>query len=286
MNRLLFSLSLLLFLSVSAGLVFAEPVEDKDTIKTAITSTNESIQTDDGHDHDHQAMIAAKQPPGVIEKSGQFIPLTATFKTVTGEPIALAQIVDRPTLLLPVYYYCPSSCSFDMANLAEALRQTKIELGSFRIITMSFDESEGPEAAAGARENYTEILDDSFPLDSWYFLTGDKENISKVTRSIGYSFKPGADGTFIHPSAIAVLSGEGKIIKYVYGAFLSGDVDLALSEAEKGTPAISIRRFLSFCFNGDPKQNQKVFTFLKISAFLILASGAVFFVRFLTKERK
>lgn len=284
MIRFLVSLSLLISISASTGLIFAESVEDKEVNNIANSTANDSTPTDD--DHDHQTLLAADPPPGVIEKGGQFIPLTATFKTVTGEDIALNQIVDRPTLLLPVYYYCPTSCSFDMANLAEALRQTKIELGSFRVITMSFDESEGPNAAAGARENYTEILDDSFPLDSWYFLTGDKENISKVTRSIGYTFKPGPDGTFIHPSAIAVLSGEGKIIKYVYGSFLSGDVDLALSEAEKGTPTTSIRRFLSFCFNSDPKQNQTVFTFLKISAFLILGFGAVFFVRFLTKERK
>lgn len=284
MIRLLVSLSLFLSISASTGLVFAEPVKDKEDVTIANSITNESIQTDDNHDH--QALLTAGPPTGVVEKGGQFIPLTATFKTVNGKPIALTQIIDRPTLLLPVYYYCPTSCSFDMANLAEALRRTKIELGSFRVITMSFDETEGPNAAAGARENYTALLDDSFPLDSWYFLTGDKENILKVTRSIGYTFKPGPDGTFIHPSAIAVLSGEGKIIKYVYGSFLSGDVDLALSEAKKGTPTTSIRRFLSFCFNSDPKQNQKVFTFLKISVFLILAFGAVFFVRFLTKEKK
>lgn len=232
----------------------------------------------DTDDHDH---FGGELPPGVIEKSGQMVPLTASFVTDKGEPIALGKIIDRPTLLLPVYYYCPTSCSFDMANLAEALRKTKIEPDSFRVITMSFDPEEPPKAAADARKNYMRIVGDHIPEESWFFLTGTKENIDKVTNSIGYTFKPGPDGTYIHPSAMAVLSGEGKIIKYVYGSFLSGDVDLALNEAKKGTPTTSIRRFLAFCFNADPKQNQKVFTFLKISAFLILAATFIFFIRFL-----
>ena len=234
---------------------------------------------------DSEVVPASQVQPGVDEKAGDYIPLTATFLDQNGKRVTLEQLIDRPTLFLPVYYYCPTSCSLDMANLAQALQAVKASPDSFQVITMSFDESEGVDAARHARKNHTALLKKEYPEDFWYFLTGNKKEIMRVTQAIGYHFLPAPNNTFVHPSAIAVLAGYGKIIKYVYGSFLPGDIDLAIVEAEKGVVAKSIRRFLAFCFNTDPKQNQKVFTFLRIAALLVLGAGAFFFFRFLVKGR-
>ena len=222
----------------------------------------------------------------VTEKTGQFVPLEATFKDEKGRDVTLAELVDRPTLLLPVYYFCPRACSFDQANLAEAIKKTSHPKDSFRVISMSFNDVEPPKAAAIAKPNYTELLGKDFPEDGWVFLTGDKENILRVTNAIGYTFKKQSDHLFIHPSAMVALSTEGQIIKYIYGSFLSGDVDLALAEAEKGTPATSIRRFLSFCFNYSPKQNQTIFTILKLTTVTLLVAGFFYFVFFFLRNKK
>jgi protein SCO1/2 len=48
----------------------------------------------------------------IEEKTGEHIPLDAVFKNERGETVALRQLVDRPTLLLPIYYRCPTGCSF------------------------------------------------------------------------------------------------------------------------------------------------------------------------------
>lgn len=241
--------------------------------------------------HDQQGLSLSEQQSvapeeWVTEKTGQFVPLEATFKDEKGKVITLAELVDRPTLLLPVYYFCPRACSFDQANLAEAIKKTSHPKGSFRVISMSFNEVEPPEAAAIAKPNYTELLGPDFPEDGWVFLTGDKENILRVTNAIGYTFKKQSDHLFIHPSALVALSSEGQIIKYIYGSFLHGDVDLALAEAEKGTPATSIRRFLSFCFNYSPKQNQTIFTILKLSTVTLLVAGFFYFVFFFLRKKK
>lgn len=225
-------------------------------------------------------------PTGVVEKGGEFLPLDALFTDETGKRVTLRQLITKPTLLLPVYYNCPRICSFDMANLALALQQTSIPHDSFKIITLSFDEQEKVEDAAKAKTNYTNLLSGLFPTDSWHFLTGDQKNIHLVTNSIGYSFKPAGDGLFLHPSALVAIGRDGKIIKYVYGSFLSGDVDLALSEAEKGTPATSIRRFLAYCLNGNPERTQTVFLILKTSILLLIAVGGFFLVRLLLKGRQ
>ena len=225
-------------------------------------------------------------PTGVIEKGGNFLPLDAIFKNETGDSISLRQLITKPTLLLPVYYNCPRICSFDMANLALALQQTSIPHDSFEVITLSFDEHEKPEDAARAKTNYTTMLSDSFSTDSWHFLTGDPHNINLVTDSIGYTFKPAGEGLFLHPSALVAIGRDGKIIKYVYGSFLSGDVDLALSEAEKGTPATSIRRFLAYCLNNSPERNKTIFLILKTSILLLIAIGGFFLARLLLKGRQ
>lgn len=236
--------------------------------------------------HASTEALEEEQPTGVVEKGGDFLPLEAVFKNEKGEEVSLAQLIDKPTLLLPVYYTCPRACSFDMANLALALQQTKIDHDSFNILTLSFNDQETPEDAAKAKKNYTHMLKDHFPTESWSFLTGDPANIQLVTRSIGYTFKPVGDGLYIHPSAMVAVGRDGKIIKYVYGAFLSGDVDLALSEAEKGTPATSIRRFLAFCLEANPERNRIFFTIMKASALLLVGVGGFYLVRLLRKDRQ
>ena len=93
-----------------------------------------TMEKDMAHGHSHEAHQQTAPPllptqnidqkEWVKEQTGKYIPLDASFKNERGETVTLQQLIDRPTLLLPVYYYCPKTCSFDMANLAEALRKS------------------------------------------------------------------------------------------------------------------------------------------------------------------
>ncbi|WP_153306616.1 SCO family protein [Desulfogranum japonicum] len=221
---------------------------------------------------------------GVMEKTGTFLPLDTTFINENAQSVSLREIINKPTLLLPVYYTCPQICSFDMANLAIALQQTSISPENFNVITLSFNHRETAEDAARTKKNYTSMLENQFPTENWHFLTGQYDNIKKVTDAIGYTFKPAEDGLFLHPSALVAIGSDGKIIKYVYGSFVSGDVDLALSEAEKGTPATSIKRFLAYCLSGEVKQNKTVFFVLKTSVIVLLCIGGYFLYKTLRRK--
>lgn len=240
-----------------------------------------------------QSMAAAEekspmeeQATGVVEKTGDFLPPEATFTNSKGERVALAELIDKPTLLLPVYYTCPQICSFDMANLALALQRTSIDPDSFGVITMSFNPVETIEDARRSKQNYTAMLKADFPTTNWHFLVGDSNNIHKVTDAMGYSFNKAADGLFLHPSAMVAVGKDLKIIKYVYGSFLPGDVDLAISEAEKGTPATSIKRFLAFCLSSDGKQNRAVFQAMKLSVIFLVLTGGFLLFRLLRNKRE
>ena len=80
-----------------------------------------------------------------------------------------------------------------------------------------------------------------------------------------------------------VAAEDGKIIKYVYGQFVSGDVDMAIAEAQKGTPAMSVKRFLNYCFNYDTNKSTNFFQNLKLA---VLAGFAVMGILFFMYLRK
>ncbi|MEE4242408.1 MAG: SCO family protein [Desulfopila sp.] len=223
----------------------------------------------------------------VEEKNGEFLPLETIFQDETGRSVTLAELIDRPTILLPVYFYCPGSCSLNLANLATSISRSRLKPGKdFGVIAFSFDEKENADNARVAKRNYLRLLPDDFPEEKWKFLTGSKESIDAVTGAIGYSFKPQDDGTFIHPSALAVIAADGMIIKYVHGKFSTGDVDMAVSEARSGTPAMSVKRFLDYCFNYVPLKTRSFFQTVKISVLFGFAVMGILFILYVRRSRK
>jgi protein SCO1/2 len=222
----------------------------------------------------------------IAEQTGVKLPLDAQFVDENGESLTLGGLIEKPTILLPIYFYCPNSCSTNLANLAAAINRMKLEVGrDYQVIALSFNHEESVEEAQNAKRNYLKLLYEGFPADQWRFLTGTKENIAAVLDTIGYTFKPLEDGTFIHPSALVTVAPDGMVIKYVYGTFIPGDVEIALSEAAKGVPATSIKRLLNYCFNYDPDKNKSYFQGVKLAT-LAIFGGLVFFVfmRFIRKK--
>ena len=216
----------------------------------------------------------------VVEKTGEYLPLDTEFVDEEGRGVRLGDLVDRPTLLLPIYFYCPNICSKNLANLAVALGGLRLLPGiDYRVIALRFNEVEEAKDAAAAKDNYLKILPEGWPQQEWRFLTGNARAIRKVTDGIGFRFEKVDDETFIHPAALVVLAGDGKIIRYVYGTFLVGDIDLALAAAAEGTPMMSVKRLLGFCFNYDPHgSGTSIFTRVKIIVLVVfaVALGAVF----------
>lgn len=243
----------------------------------------------DKMDHSEHAMVTqgvkdseqeTKGEKWIKEKTGEYIPLDLEFVAEDGKKVTLGSIIDRPTIILPIYFYCPAICSQNLANLAVAMKELSFKPGKdYKAIALSFNEVETSDVASRAKENYLQIVGDDFPPAEWHFLTGTIENIKAVTDSLGFRFKKMDDTTFIHPSALMILDGKGRIIRYVYGSFLAGDIDMALLDAQKGTPSLSVKRLLAFCFNYDPDTNKSLFQTVKVSVIALfgLALGFVFF---------
>lgn len=244
-----------------------------------------------GEDHAGQppATVPAATPSEagkdwVEEKLGGFVPLSAGFTDENGTEVVLADIIDKPTIVIPVYFYCPSSCSQNLANLAVSIKQLKARPGKdFRVIAISFNEEETTDDAARAKRNYLKLAGESFPEREWQFLTGTREAITALTSALGYRFQKMPDETFIHPSALATVAKDGKIIRYVYGSFIPGDIDMAIVDAAKGTPSLSVKRLLEICFGSDPNANKSLIDTVKISVLIVFIGGLAIFVLYIRK---
>ncbi|RJP95207.1 MAG: SCO family protein [Desulfobacteraceae bacterium] len=223
---------------------------------------------------------------GVSEKLGQYIPLDAQFTDEDGDNLVLKNFIDQPTLILPVFFRCPQSCSILLANLANALNDIPFTPGrEYKVIAISFDEEETPGDAAKAKNDYLNVLRNDFPEKDWKFLTGNSANIQAMTRSMGFMFKKLDAHNFVHPNVLICVAAGGKIIRYLYGSeFLPFDVSMAIAEAEKGTPGISIKKLVSYCFAYDPVGKKYVFRIFRIAGTAIIGLLAVLLFFLLKKN--
>ena len=224
---------------------------------------------------------------GIDEKLGQFVPLDLTFNDEVGNQVTLKQLIHTPTILTPVYLHCPNVCSLLLQNLADILNRLPAEPDKeYRVISVSFDETEKPDLALQKKRTYLKMIQKSFPEDAWSFLTGDKENIGKVTDAIGFHFKRvGQD--FEHPVALIILAPDGKIVRYMYGADpLPFDLKIALVEASQGRIGPTIAKVVRFCFSYDPKANKLVFNMLRVTGTVTLIFALSFVMFLLFKGRR
>ena len=196
----------------------------------------------------------------VEEQTGAVIPLDLSFTDEGGRRMLLRDFIDRPTLLLPIYFYCPSACSRTLADLATSLGRVKATPGKdYRVIALSFNEAETADDARRAREQLPEACRQG--------LSGERVAVSdrRQGEHCGpdhrpwLSFQEGRRTAPISiPPALVAVGGDGKIIRYVYGEFISGDIEMAIADAAKGTPSLSVKRLLRMCFGSDPQANTAV----------------------------
>ena len=224
---------------------------------------------------------------GIDEKLGQVIPLDLTFYDENGNPVSLKQLIHTPIILAPVFYRCPDVCSFLLFNLAGVINKLPSEPGKeYQVLAFSFDEAEKPDLALEKKKMYLKMIEKPFPEEAWRFLTGDKENILKLTDAIGFHFKKQGDD-FLHPVTLVILSPDAKITRYMYGTeFLPFDLKMALLEASEGRVGPTLSKVLRFCFSYDPKGRKYVFNTLKVTGIVTLLFALSFILFLVFKGKK
>ncbi len=220
---------------------------------------------------------------GVEEHLGQRIDSNLTFKDEAGQTVPLSKYFDgkTPVILSLIYYQCPSLCNLILNAQVDALKKMDWSIGEqFRMVSVSIDPKETPAIASAKKEAYLEEYGRKGSENGWHFLTGTKENIDALASQVGFKFKWVEETKqFAHGSAFFILTGDGKISRYMYGLTYEPKVlRLGLLEAGEGKIGSFMDRLILFCYHYDSSQKKyvvlanRIMTFGTMSTLIILGT--------------
>jgi len=223
---------------------------------------------------------------GIYEHLDEYVPDDIYFTKQDSSVVEISDLIDRPTVFSFVYYNCPGLCSPLLNGLADVIDKSDLTLGEdYRMITVSMNEDDQPDLGVKKKANYLKAIKKDIDTEEWIWLTGNKENIEKLSDALGFKFKREGDD-FVHTAAIIVVSPKKKITRYLHGTyFLPFDLKMAVIEAadEKSRPTIN--KILKYCFSYDAEGKTYVMNFTKISATIILLLILLFVFTVLLKKK-
>jgi protein SCO1 len=145
----------------------------------------------------------------LINEAGQTVSFSSIDKT-------------KPTLLVPFFSHCTSSCPLTMDKLKRISDQLSNK--DYGVVLFDFDSS---DQSADLHE-FRRAL--KVP-DSWAIYRADKNNTQGMLDSIGFRYLTQGN-EFVHPSVLVVLSPDHRIMKYIKGTTYSAqNLDQAISDA-------------------------------------------------------
>lgn len=240
------------------------------------------------------APIPAGQKPRDLEevridqRLDEMLPLDADFKDENGADVKLGKYFGRkPVVLALVYYSCPMLCNQVLNGMTSGLDVLKnFSIGKeFEVVTVSFDPRETPELASQKKDTYIQWYKREGAAEGWHFLTGDKQNIDRITESAGFYYKwDDKTNQFIHASGIMIATPEGKLARYFYGVeFAPKDLRLGLVEASNGKIGSPVDQLLLYCYHYDPtsgKYGVVVMNIMRLGGLLTIIGLAVMLLVF------
>lgn len=152
-------------------------------------------------------------------RHGHRLPASLAFADRHGAAVTLGDYLnDGPVLLTPVWFQCQKMCGYTLTELAKTLSMLKGHRDT-PVIAVSIDPR---ETGADALEQQR-LIEKRFPsLDverRWHLLTGSDKTINALSEHTGFRFRYSeALRQYLHPVATLVLSPDGSISSYLYGA--------------------------------------------------------------------
>lgn len=194
---------------------------------------------------------------GIDQKLNGPIPLDTEFTDEHGRTVRLGQYFgDRPVVLALVYYQCPMLCTLVLNGLVGSLDGIAFNAGQeYDVVVVSFDPAETPAMALERKEQFVRRYNRSGGEDHVHFLTGRQADITRLTQAVGFRYVYDESiKQWAHPAAITVLTGDGRVSRYLYGVeFAPRDLKLALVEAADGRIGTLVDQAVLFCYHYDPE---------------------------------
>jgi protein SCO1/2 len=230
---------------------------------------------------------------GLDQKLNAQVPLDLSFRAETGEPVRLGGYFGkRPVILVLAYYECPNLCTLVLSALLTSAQDLKFDAGKdFEIVVVSFDPRETPALAMAKKRTYTQLYGRPEDAGGWHFLTGEEPAIAQLANSVGfrYTFDPQTK-QYAHPSAIMVLTPDGKISRYFAGIeYPPKELRLALIEASNHRIGSLTEQLFLLCFHYNPligKYGLVIMRVIRIACFATVAALALFMTLMFRRDRR
>lgn len=240
-------------------------------------------------------LARAEDPVRFEQRLGSEVSKHSRFQDERGSPVTLEQYLGKPVILNFVYYSCPNLCSWVLDGLVSSLKGIASGLGSrYRVVTVSIDPKDTPREAWKKRGAYLVrygLSHSEFERAQWHFLTGTRRSIDELARSVGFHYRMDlSSGEYAHPSGIVVLSPDGKVSRYLFGAhFSDAELEDALRTAESHRIGRFVEQILLLCSHyqlSSSRVGEVVLLALRVLG--ILSTGAVLgaIAWMLRKERR
>lgn len=210
MLQLLIPLSLAVLLSVSPICVAqSHDISGVSLYKTTVLTAKLQVQPENAATQifDEKAALKASQD-AIGNRLGDY-----TFLDRSGRTVRLSDYRGKPLVISMIYTHCPIICATTTRSLS-ALKLSQDALGadSFGVLTVGFDtENDIPETMG----DFAKRMDVNLP--NWEFVSSDPDTIKKLSKDLGFTFMPSADGGFNHITQTTFIDGEGKVYLHVYG---------------------------------------------------------------------
>lgn len=232
---------------------------------------------------------------GMDQKLDSQVPLDLPFRDEAGKTIRLGDYFqgNKPVLLVMPFYQCKGVCTAELNGMIKLFKKLPLQVGKdFQVVTVSINPKEGPELAAGKKQEYIDLLGKPGAEQGWHFLVGDEPNIRALAGAVGFRYTYDAKtDQYSHPGGIIIITPKGKVSRYFYGAsFPDKDVRLSLVEASANKiGSLADKVFLMACAAYDPTTGKYGVTIIKLLRVLGVATALIvggYIVLMLRRERR
>jgi protein SCO1/2 len=224
---------------------------------------------------------------------GERLALDSRFTDQHDQPVRLGDLLHgQPTLLVPLYFRCPNVCGAALSTLFSQLASQPYRIGrDFQVIAFSFDPREDASTARAELLKLSQHWPTLATEPGLHLLTGDSAASQALARSIGFSYRyDDQQQQFAHTSAVAVVTGDGRLSRWLYGlGYQADDLRLGLTEAGQGKLGALKEQLLLLCYHYDPQSgtyNSRVILLLQVAGVATVLGLGLFIVLALRRERR
>jgi protein SCO1 len=226
------------------------------------------------------------------QRLGEQVPLDLVFRDETGKEAPLsAYFGRRPVVLALVFHRCPLLCNQVLTGLTRSLKPLPLQVGvDFDVAAVSIDPEDTPEIAGRKKIGYLERYDRPGSENGWHFLTGDKDAIDALCKSVGFKYVYDAQKKlFAHAAGVVVLTPGGQSAQYFYGIeYPSKELDGAIRRAASGRIGSPIAKLLLLCYDYDAATGMytlSIVRLLRVFGTLTALSLGVYLLLMFRRER-